>query len=101
MDGIQEHMLDNLRDRHLSRVRQDIATITETAGYLLRSLEAGHLHGDHAQTIFTGAQEILARLTALEALREATEIFHAVPEGPDAPEEDLDPQRENPFSDQS
>ena len=77
IDKIQDMMLKSLRGRHMTKVRQDVETLTETAGWLLRDLDKGQLRGDHARALLAAAQEIVLRTGQLETLREASEIYEA------------------------
>lgn len=76
--GFQRRALDNLTGRHTRRAKAEAERVREYAGWLIRDLDAGRLPNHHARDLLASAQEIVARLSALEAIGETTGIL--VPE---------------------
>lgn len=75
LEGFQQRALDNLTGRHTRRAKAEAERIREYAGWLIRDLDAGRLPNHHARDLLASAQEIVARLSALEAIGEATGIL--------------------------
>jgi phage-related protein len=79
MDEFQQRALKNLRERHENKITQLAESIQEEIGYVLNRIGSGSIGsaGHYAQSIAADAEEIKARLAALEALRDAVGIFEA------------------------
>lgn len=78
MDDFHARALKSLREQHEKNIWQAAEEIQEYIGYVLARAAkgvSGALIGSYASTIATDAQEIVTRLAALEAMKDATEIL--------------------------
>jgi hypothetical protein len=78
MDDFHARALKSLRERHENKIRQDAEEIQEYIGYVLARTDkgvSGALIGNYASTIAADAQEIVTRIAALEAMKDATGIL--------------------------
>jgi hypothetical protein len=82
LDAGQQRAYDNLRQRHEDKIRKAAEEIREYAGYILRDLDrknAGKPRATirFADDILQDAQVIWARIAALEAIVDVTEILES------------------------
>jgi len=78
MDDFHARALKSLRERHENKIRQAAEEIQAYTSYVLARLDkdaGGSTIGHYASSIATGAQEIVVRLAALEAMQDATGIL--------------------------
>lgn len=77
LDPIQQRMMGNLTDRHMSKAIECAEHIEEYVQYLLRSLRQGDTLSTYAPTILSDAQEIIRRLGILEGVKDSMAIVAA------------------------
>jgi hypothetical protein len=73
-DSSQAAVIQNLRERHATQIRENAERISEHIGYLLKRLDAGRPDsvGLYAEDISSAARRISLGVAALEAIIEAT-----------------------------
>lgn len=79
--GFEARATANLIKRHEDKIRENAARIQEHIGYVIDRVDGGHAASVelYARDVARGAQEILARVAALEAIKDLTGIQDSSP----------------------